>query len=103
MRNILIVVGGAVAVVAIAAGVYFGTRPPSAGQPPVAVAATPDKSALLQVQATDHVLGDPKEPAQITWTERRRIGRHHSEDRPHGPRQLVHQVAEVVVHFGIAR
>ena len=39
MRNILIVAGGVVAVAAIAAGVYFGTRPPAAGPPPVAVAA----------------------------------------------------------------
>ncbi|MFZ5784473.1 MAG: DsbA family protein [Pseudomonadota bacterium] len=65
MRNMLIVAGGAVAVVAIAAGVYFGTRPPSAGQPPVAVAAAPDKSALLQVQATDHVMGDAKAPVTL--------------------------------------
>ena len=62
MRNILIVAGGVVAVAAIAAGVYFGTRPPAAGQPPVAVAAAPDKTALLAVQPGDHVLGDPKAP-----------------------------------------
>jgi protein-disulfide isomerase len=60
MRNILIVASGAVAVAAIAAGVYFGTRPPAAGPPPVAAASTPDKSALLAVQPGDHVLGDPK-------------------------------------------
>jgi protein-disulfide isomerase len=65
MRNILIVAGGAVAVAAIAAGVYFGTRPPAPGQPPVAVAATPDKSALLAVQPGDHVLGDPKAPVTM--------------------------------------
>jgi protein-disulfide isomerase len=65
MRNMLIVAGGAVAVVAIVAGVYFGTRPPSAGQPPVAVAAAPDKTALLAVQPTDHVLGDPKAPITV--------------------------------------
>jgi protein-disulfide isomerase len=59
MRNILIVAGGAVAVAAIAAGVYFGTRLPAAGPPPVAAASTPDKSALLAVQPGDHVLGDP--------------------------------------------
>jgi protein-disulfide isomerase len=62
MRNILIVAGGAVAVVAIAAGVWFGTRPPAPGLPPTAVAATPDKSALLKVQPNDHVLGDPNAP-----------------------------------------
>lgn len=62
MRNILIVVGGAVAVAAIAAGVYFGTRPPAAGQPPMAVSATPDKTALLAVQPGDHVMGDAKAP-----------------------------------------
>src|SRR6266446_3449718 len=65
MRNILIVAGGAVAVAAIAAGVYFGTRPPVAGPPPVAAASTADKSALLAVQPTDHVLGDPKAPVTL--------------------------------------
>ena len=65
MRNMLIVAGGAVAVAAIAAGVYFGTRPPAAGPPPVAVAAAPDKTALLAVQPTDHVLGDPKAPVTL--------------------------------------
>ena len=62
MRNMLIVAGGAVAVVAIVAGVYFGTRPPAAGPAPTAVAAAPDKAALLGVQASDHVLGDPNAP-----------------------------------------
>jgi len=61
----LIVAGGAVAVAAIAAGVYFGTRPPAAGPPPVAVAAAPDKTALLAVLPTDHVLGDPKAPITL--------------------------------------
>jgi len=65
MRNILIVAGGAVAVVAIAAGVWFGTRPPAPGLPPTAVAATPDKSALLKVQPNDHVLGDPNAPIMV--------------------------------------
>ena len=65
MRNILIVAGGTVAVAAIVAGVYFGTRPPAAGPAPVAVAATPDKAALLAVLPTDHVLGDPKAPVTI--------------------------------------
>ena len=65
MRNILIVAGGAVAVAAIAAGVYFGTRPPAAGPTPVAVAAAPDKTALLAVLPTDHVLGDPKAPITL--------------------------------------
>ena len=64
MRNILIVAGGVVAVAAIAVGVYFGTRPNSP-PPAVAVAATPDKTALLGLQATDHVLGDPKAPVTI--------------------------------------
>ena len=61
MRNILIVAGGAVAVAAIALGVFFGTRP-STGLAPAAVAQTMDKSALLAVQPGDHVLGDPKAP-----------------------------------------
>ena len=65
MRNILIVAGGVVAVAAIVAGVYFGTRPPAAGQAPSAVVGTPDKSALMAVQPTDHVLGDPKAPVTI--------------------------------------
>jgi protein-disulfide isomerase len=65
MRNMLIVAGGAVAVAAIAAGVYFGTRPPAAGPPPVAVAAAPDKTALLAVLPTDHVLGDAKAPITL--------------------------------------
>lgn len=65
MRNILIVAGGAVAVAAIAAGVYFGTRPPTAGQPPVAVTAAPDLAALLAIQPGDHVLGDPKAPVTL--------------------------------------
>jgi protein-disulfide isomerase len=62
MRNILIVAGGVVAVAAISAGVYFGTRPSSPGPVPQAVAQTPDKTALLAVQATDHLLGDAKAP-----------------------------------------
>ncbi len=33
MRNILIVAGGVVAVAAIAAGVYFGTRAPASAPP----------------------------------------------------------------------
>ncbi len=65
MRNILIVAGGAVAVAAIVAGVYFGTRPPAPGPAPVAVAATPDKASLMAVQPGDHVLGDPKAPVTI--------------------------------------
>ncbi len=66
MRNILIVAGGAVAVAAIVAGVYFGTRPnTSPASAPVAAATTPDKNALLQLQPSDHVLGDPKAPITI--------------------------------------
>ncbi len=65
MRNILIVAGGVVAVAAIVAGVYFGTRPPAAGPPPVAVAAAPNKTALLGIQPGDHVLGDPKAPITL--------------------------------------
>jgi len=42
MRNILIVAGGVVAVAAIAAGAYFGTRPATTGTAPVAAVATPD-------------------------------------------------------------
>jgi protein-disulfide isomerase len=65
MRNILIVASGVVAVTAIAAGVYFGTRPPAAGPPTTAVASTADKSALLAIQPGDHVLGDPKAPITV--------------------------------------
>jgi len=65
MRNILIVAGGVVAVAAIAAGVYFGTRSSSPAPVPQAVAQTVDKTALLQVQPTDHVLGDPKAPITL--------------------------------------
>lgn len=65
MRNILIVAGGVVAVAAIVAGVYYGTRSPAPGPAPVAVAATPDKTALMAVQPGDHVLGDPKAPVTI--------------------------------------
>ncbi len=42
----------------IAVGVYFGTRPNSP-EVHATVAATPDKSALLTLQANDHVMGDP--------------------------------------------
>lgn len=62
MRNILIVAGGAVAVAAIAAAVWFGTRPTGPAPRPVAVQATPDKKALLAVQPGDHVMGDAKAP-----------------------------------------
>ncbi|HYD08258.1 MAG TPA: DsbA family protein [Reyranella sp.] len=65
MRNILIAAGGVVAVAAIVAGVYFGTRPSSPGPVPQAVAQTTDKTALLGVQASDHVLGDPKAPITL--------------------------------------
>ena len=64
MRNILIVAGGVVAVAAIAAGVWFGTRPPAAGPAPVAVA-TADKAALASVQPGDHVLGSPNAPITV--------------------------------------
>lgn len=63
MRNILIVAGGAVAVVAIAAAVYFGTRPAAPGAAPVAVAATSaDTKALLAIQPSDHVMGNKDAP-----------------------------------------
>ncbi len=64
MRNILIIAGGLVAVAAIAAGVYFGTRPATTGPEPVPAAATaaPDKAAILTVQPNDHVEGDPNAP-----------------------------------------
>ena len=65
MRNILIVAGGAVAVVAIALGVFFGTRPSSTGLAPRAVAQTSDKTALLGIRPGDHVLGDPKAPITV--------------------------------------
>ena len=64
MRNILIVAGGVVAVAAIAAGVYFGTRAPSSPAPVAAVSA-PNKAALEGVQPGDHVLGDPKAPITV--------------------------------------
>jgi protein-disulfide isomerase len=63
MRNILIVAGGAVAVVAIAAAVYFGTRPTAPGLAPIPVQATSaDAKSLLNIQPSDHVMGDPKAP-----------------------------------------
>jgi protein-disulfide isomerase len=63
MRNILIVAGGAVAVVAIAFGVYLGTRPAAPGAAPVAVsAASADTKALLNIQPSDHVMGDKNAP-----------------------------------------
>jgi protein-disulfide isomerase len=66
MRNILIVAGGVVAVAAIAAGVYFGTRPSSSAAPaPTAVAQAADKSTLLSIQPTDHVLGDANAPITL--------------------------------------
>jgi protein-disulfide isomerase len=65
MRNILIVASGVVAVAAIVAGVYFGTRSPAPGPAPVAVATTPDTASLMAVQPGDHVLGDPKAPVTI--------------------------------------
>ncbi|MBS0222114.1 MAG: DsbA family protein [Proteobacteria bacterium] len=68
MRNILIVAGGLVAVAAIAAGVYFGTRPASPGPAPTqttASAAAPDKAAILSIQPNDHVEGDPKAPITL--------------------------------------
>jgi protein-disulfide isomerase len=64
MRNILIVAGGVVAVAAIAAGVYFGTRAP-VSPAPVAAVSTPNKAALETVQPGDHVLGDPKAPITV--------------------------------------
>ena len=65
MRNILIVAGGIVAVAAIAAGVYFGTRPVVSGPAPTVAVGSPDKTALLGIQAGDHVLGDPKAPVTL--------------------------------------
>jgi len=68
MRNILIVAGGVVAVAAIVAGVYFGTRPASTGPAPVPAAAAapaPDKAAILTVQPDDHVEGDPNAPITL--------------------------------------
>jgi protein-disulfide isomerase len=65
MRNILIVASGVVAVAAIAAGVWFGTRPSSPAAAPQAVAQAADKTTLLQVQPNDHVLGDPKAPITL--------------------------------------
>ena len=65
MRNILIVAGGVVAVAAIAGAVYFGTRAPASGPPPVAAASAPSKAGLETVQPGDHVLGDAKAPITV--------------------------------------
>jgi protein-disulfide isomerase len=65
MRNILIVAGGVVAVAAIAAGAYFGTRPSTTGPAAVAPVAAPNTSSLAAVQPGDHVLGDPKAPITL--------------------------------------
>jgi protein-disulfide isomerase len=65
MRKTLVVAAGVIAVAAIAAGVYFGTRPSSSGPTPAAVAAIPDVQALLAVQPGDHVLGDAKAPITL--------------------------------------
>lgn len=67
MRNILIVAGGVVAVAAIAAGVYFGTRAPAPGPAPTAAASSsaPNKAALESVQPGDHVLGDANAPITV--------------------------------------
>ncbi|WP_428685940.1 DsbA family protein [Reyranella sp.] len=65
MRNILIVAGGVVAVAAIAGAVYFGTRAPASGPPPVAAASAPSKAGLETVQPGDHVLGDPNAPVTV--------------------------------------
>lgn len=67
MRNILIVAGGVVAVAAIAAGVYFGTRAPAPGPAPTAASSTsvPNKAALESVQPGDHVLGDANAPITV--------------------------------------
>src|SRR5579872_3475379 len=64
MRNMLIAAAGIVAVAAIAAGVYFGTRPSSSGPGPV-TAASSDAQALLAVQPGDHVLGKPEAPITL--------------------------------------
>lgn len=65
MRNILIAAGGVVAVAAIAGAVYFGTRAPASGPPPVAAASAPSKAGLETVQPGDHVLGDPNAPITV--------------------------------------
>jgi protein-disulfide isomerase len=65
MRKILIVGAGIVALAAILAGVYFGTRPASNGPTPASVPPSADATALLGVQADDHVLGDPKAPITV--------------------------------------
>jgi protein-disulfide isomerase len=65
MRKILIFAGGVVALAAIVAGVYFGTRPASTGPAPTQAATAPDKAGLLGVLPSDHVLGDPKAPITL--------------------------------------
>ncbi|MBV8392366.1 MAG: DsbA family protein [Alphaproteobacteria bacterium] len=66
MRNILIAASGLIAVAAIALGVYFGTRPAPTGPAPVGATSLPaDKAAILTVQPTDHVEGDPKAPITL--------------------------------------
>lgn len=65
MRNILIAAGGVVAVAAIAGAVYFGTRAPASGPPPVAAASAPSKAGLETAQPGDHVLGDANAPITV--------------------------------------
>ena len=65
MRNILIVAGGAAAVIAIVIAVILGTRGPAPGPAPTQAAPTADRAALLAVQPSDHVLGDPKAPVTM--------------------------------------
>jgi protein-disulfide isomerase len=65
MRNILIAAAGVVAVAAIAAGVYFGTRPSSSGLTPGAVSPSAEAAALLAVQPNDHLLGKPEAPITL--------------------------------------
>ncbi len=66
MRNILIVAGGAVAVVAIAAGVWFGTRPtaPSVRRSPRRPC-LPMPSRCSRSSRSDHVHGRPNAPITL--------------------------------------
>ena len=49
------------------------------------------------------VTAELEQSAQIRRRERRRIGRHHAEDRLHGHRHVVHQAPELDGRFGVTR
>ncbi len=55
---------------------------------------------LLPPQSTE-MLGQPSEPEEVLGTQGCRVGRHKGQDRLHRHRQLVHELAEVVVRVGV--